>query len=426
MERILEKQPYWVVTIVFCLGLWLNANFQHRIAMAGGQGYDGKTYYAIASQLHDDLPVSTRAPFVYRLGTPFLASQLPFDILTNFQIVNAIATLAGCLLLFYWLSLFLKKKRTALILTLILMTHWSFYLRQIQYSPSTCDPMAFVFVLLLLIQLNNFIKSKKQLHALIFCCLVFIGVFFREFLIVFSLGLLFKERPFDKNKLFFIDFRKLIKGALWFLCSLVLGLLAIVATHKIGTPSDPYFSFVYALIGWINDKSIFEYINGMFNSFGPAVILIFIFWKTTKRYFSEHHEHIVLTVVGLAICWFTGGDTERFFMWFTPLTLIPIGLALEKCLAIENSKIIWIPISITTVLIFRVFWAIPHIDMENPIDHFPIFQASQQNAINLLSYHGKHIVTYFVFVEHLLIAGYVYFACRNGLLKDNSNFQKNP
>lgn len=417
MERIANKYAYWVVVLIFGFGLFLNSNFQHRVAHANGKGYDGQTYYAIAEQMTHNLTIETRAPFVYRLATPFLASLLPFDILTNFQLVNLSATLIGCLLLLYWLSLFFEKKSTALWLTVFLMTSWTFYVRQVQYSPATCDPMAFVLVLLLLILLLKIREHKKKLHLLLFGVLIFTGVFFREFLIVFSVGLLFIEQPFDSAKLFYIDFQKLFKGLIWFLLSLTLGLTALYMTHQIGKPSDNFFSFKFALIGWLNDKSVFEYMNGMFNSFGPGIVLILFFWKRVKAYFANHHEHIVLVGIGLLICWFTGGDTERFFMWFAPLILIPLGLALEQCLAFDNSKIVWVPLVLAMVLVFRVFWPIPHIDVANPTDHFPILQASQNNAVNLLSYHGKHIVTYFVLVEHLLIAAYLYFACRSLVLK---------
>lgn len=417
MERIANNYAYWVIALVFGIGLILNMCFQDRIEVADGKGIDGVYYYKVAEQFSNHQTIETKAPFVYRLGTPFLASLLPFSLLENFQIVNLLATLMGCFLLFYWLSLFIKSRSTALLLTVVLMTHWTFYIRYVQYYPATCDPFAFVFVLLLLIQLYKFRNSKSFKHGILFSLLLCVGVLFREFLIVFSFGVLFLEQPFDKKQLFWIDFNKLLKGSTWFAISFIAALIGIAFTHWIATASGSNYGFLTALLTWIDEKSIFEYINGMFNTFGPAIVLLFVFWKTSYSFFAKNHEHLVLAIIFLLICWFTGGDTERFFMWFSPLFLVPLGLIIEKNLKLLNHKQIWIPIGLATLFIFRVFWPIPQIFVGDESYQFPIFQAFQKDLVNMLSFHGQHKVTYVVLLEHILISGSVVFTCRYLLLK---------
>jgi hypothetical protein len=413
MKKIADTYGYWVIALTFAIGIFLNFNFQDRINANEGKGFDGDYYYQIAEQLKQGETPAVRAPFVYRVGTPYLASVLPFSLYTNFTLLNYTATLLSSLLLFYWFSLHLKEKKTALVLVLFLMTHWTFYLRYTGFYPTTADPVAFAFILLVLIQMERFRQSRSLVNGLCFSLLVFVGVFFREFLLLFSFGILGYGQPYDSQKKLWVRWPVLTKNIPWFLMVFLLGGLGIFIAHQLVSVTDYWYGFSDSLYEYMYKKSVFDLIAGAFNTFGASLVLIFIFWKTSKEFYNKHHEVALLSLIALSMCWFSGGDTERFFMWFSPLFLIPLGRIIERDLPFYTNKKIWIPLLISMVFTFRMFWSIPPVDssysfrLKNSDYKFPLFQAFQENCINLMSYHGDTRIAFLVMLEHIAVCVFI-------------------
>jgi len=418
MEKISARYSYWILILFFTFGLILNQSYQKRIFKDGGKGHDGVYYYELADNMTQGNELIGLKPYIYRLGTPFLVSLLPFDIFTNFLIVNHTATLLGCLLLMYWLSLFFKKRTTALLITLGLMTHWGFYVRFIQYNPTTCDPIAFLITMLLLLLIKRFYDTKKSSYALLSCLFIFTGVFFREYLLVYSFLFLFTNQPFDRTKAFYIDWSLLLKHKYWFLLAFSCGIFGILLTHIAVNPIPSDYGFIAALILWTDNKSIFSLATGFLNVFGPFVLFPFLYWKQTKEFFDNHHQYIALLLIAIGIIWFTGGDTERFILWFFPILILPIGLVIEKNLNFKNNLTVWIPILISMVFIYRLFWPIPYIKPEIAMVKFPVFHAFHEDAINLLSFHGMQKVRYLILIEYGVLCAYVLIVMRLKITKD--------
>lgn len=65
-----------VVSIAFLLVNLASQHFQKTIVVNGGKGWDGVNYYASAEQISRGERPRAEALYVYRLGTPFLASLL--------------------------------------------------------------------------------------------------------------------------------------------------------------------------------------------------------------------------------------------------------------------------------------------------------------------------------------------------------------
>ncbi|MGB2273785.1 MAG: hypothetical protein ACPH2K_05370, partial [Flavicella sp.] len=330
MEKIASKYGYWVVILFFAVGLILNHSYQKRIFKDGGKGHDGVFYYELADNMIKGNTLVGVKPFIYRIGTPFLVSLLPFDIFTNFLIVNHSATLLSCLLLLYWLSLYFKKRTTALWVTLGLMTHWGFYIRFIQYNPTTCDPMAFLVTMILLLLTKRFYDTRKKSYALLSCLFIFIGVFFREYLVVYSILFLFIDQPFDRSKALYVNWNLLLKHKYWFVLAFSGGIIGIILTHNLVVAKPSYYGFAAAIILWTETKSIFSLSAGFLNVFGPFILFPFLYWKQAKSFFAENHQYLAMLIVALGIIWFTGGDTERFILWFFPILVLPVGLVIEK------------------------------------------------------------------------------------------------
>ena len=71
----LRNQQWLEIGIVFLIFLVTNIAsqvYQPQITYNNGQSFDGVFYYRVAYQLSNGLKASSEAPFVYRIGTPFL------------------------------------------------------------------------------------------------------------------------------------------------------------------------------------------------------------------------------------------------------------------------------------------------------------------------------------------------------------------
>ena len=120
------------------LAVWLTGfATQQRISRAHGQGWDGVHYYAVAEQLSRGEIPEANAPFVYRVGTPFLASLLPGDdLLRNFAIVNWVACLLAVALLLVWLRPYVADWRVRSLLAVLFIIPWHAPLRFVHFYPA--------------------------------------------------------------------------------------------------------------------------------------------------------------------------------------------------------------------------------------------------------------------------------------------------
>ena len=106
-----------ILEILIVLAVFLVTNlasqiFQPPITYNNGQSFDGVFYARMAYQISAGLPISTEAPFVYRIGTPFLVSIISKDhLVLGFKAANILANLLATLLFIFWLRFFLADWR---------------------------------------------------------------------------------------------------------------------------------------------------------------------------------------------------------------------------------------------------------------------------------------------------------------------------
>src|SRR3954463_3475474 len=103
---------------------------------------------------HGQMPFA-EAPYNFRIGTPFLASLLPGDLLGSFRIVNIIANLLSVLLLMLWLRLYLSDWKIRVLLCVLFITQWHAPVRYVYFNPSYTDPWLFVVLLTGLIMIHH-------------------------------------------------------------------------------------------------------------------------------------------------------------------------------------------------------------------------------------------------------------------------------
>jgi hypothetical protein len=195
--RILEAI---VIFLAFALVNVASQAFQeplsyHELVESGV--FDAAYYHVMAEQLSlGELP-ETYAPFVYRIGTLLLVGLLFDDdnLLLGFKVVNLAANALTVILLVHWLRLYLGDWRIRVLLVLLFLTQWHAPVRFLYYYPPFVDPWMFVFLLLGLILTHEVRERPSWTKLLCLGVLSFVGVVFREVVLVIPLALLFATNP---------------------------------------------------------------------------------------------------------------------------------------------------------------------------------------------------------------------------------------
>ena len=185
-----------IVLLVLLVTAIASQEYQLHITYNNGQSFDGVFYYRVAYQFSEGMKASSEAPFVYRVGTPFLVAVFFKDnLLVGFKVINIIANVLAVTIFVFWLRLFLNDWRIRTLLVVLFITQWHGPVRFTYYDPTYTDPWLFVFLLTGLIAIQK-IKSRPSLLAVGLLGLVsFIGVIFREVVLIIPMALAFIMNP---------------------------------------------------------------------------------------------------------------------------------------------------------------------------------------------------------------------------------------
>jgi hypothetical protein len=403
-----------------------------------GKGWDGLEYSKMAEQIAADQPVSARAPFVYRIGTSFLAAKLfPDNLNFGFKFINICAGATGIYLLWFWLTLFISNKAVRILLTASYIFYWQAPLRLSFYYPYHADPLALVFLFAGLILLKYLIESYSFTKLMFFIVLTFTGVFFREIclipaLILFLSKILSAAQPNSINEGFIKNMRlfyqRLVSGTSQegerlsvYIFPLLIGLTGIIITHFLVSQNDNY-SFFRAASHWIYTKSILMYFHAWFLSIGTIFTIILYYYSENFEYLKKNKYMLYYLLIIIFISFAGGSDTERLIMWSIPVIYILIGNTVSKHQNIFKRPILLIIIILTQIVSIRAFLLLPDYPDDNsfqipfltPIsNHFPLF--------NLWTNHGDGKILLISFAQYVTLALFLSYYIR-GKDKNKKSF----
>lgn len=391
---------------------------QDIITVNDGKGWDGNAYYQVAEQMQKGELITGDKPFIYRQLLPYIASVLPFKILDSYYYINLIANFANVLLLLYFLKLYSKDFLLPIIFTGFYMLHWVGFLRFIHFYPSSCDSIAFLSILLLLIFTKKLFDTKNKIYLAWFVLTSFIGSLNREFVLFFSFPLLMLHSPIVSTKLFYIDFSKVWKAIIYVILPFLacfIGLLWVTSNAE-NTGMD--YNLIRPLRYTVFMKSIPEFLLSCYNTFGVLIIFPIIFYKTTINFLKKEQYFIALIAIALFLSW-GGGDTERFFMWFLPVFAVIMIKIIEKYKNIFLKPLLIIPVIGSLFFTLRLFWSIPQATptMEQPFE-IPIFTVfGNTSYLNLMSFYANESVVFVAVSQYLLLSIVLFFIVRYYLLQ---------
>lgn len=394
-----------LVGLVFVATHLMMGNSQHQISYYEGKGYDGQFYFDVAEDFSRGEAPRTSAPWVYRIGTPYLASIVNAeDLFDGFFTVNMIANIITVLLLFYYLSIFIKNKIITSVLVSIFIMTWHTPVRLIYFYPVHVDHWAFVFMLIGLILVEKAKENRNLLWVILLTLSTAIGVFFREITILPAFIYLFATNPFKfqtsegKYKL-----RKIKIPQIQYAIPFLFGLISLFIVHQIAEQSNSYSS-LYTAFKWAFRKPLMGYILAWCIAFGP-MIFIAVYERKNAAGFIRDKQHFAAFFISIFILsWIGGTDTFRFCYWSMPLVYILIANAIAIKPKIYKSVSVLMILIPLQLIAMRVFWILP--DYPNAFPHKYPFLTVMSNEFptwDLWTMHGDKFVNVVAFGEYFIL-----------------------
>jgi hypothetical protein len=404
-----------LVIAIFAVTCYLSANSQKQLTYHSGRGWDGQEYYSLAEQfalrLHPQPegtkfePIRAGAPYVYRIGTSFLAAFFYRDnVFLSFKIVNLTAALIATLLLLWYLHFYLRNWIVRVLLVGLFLTHWLSLVRITFFHELFTDNWAHVFLLLGLIGLY-YAKQKPSLPLVLYLALVTgIGVMFREVVLIVAVALFFVGNPLDPKIRTSRDVLAKVRSIpLMFVLPLIAGIAGTVFVHSVVSQHNVYH-YADTAINWIYDKPLITYIHGWFITFGPVIVLLIINWRNTGTFLLKNQVELIF-VAGIAfLAWLGGTDTERLLYGSMPVVYMLIGKAMEERGRLFTMLMI-VYLAIGQALSYRIFWPVPDFPNENLPSLILLAPIGTDFSYNdLFSFHARRNVAFVSFVQYVIFS----------------------
>jgi hypothetical protein len=333
---------------------------QPQITVNDGQGWDGSSYFAVASQMAAGQPVVGEAPFVYRILVPAAAALFGPDIMTGFRVVNMVAVIVIVILMTIWLRTHFTIPWLRVVLMALFLVQWTEPVRAVFWYPVLVDywlVAALLAGLLCIDRLRTGGRLVVWVPVLGAVTLVAVGV--REIGLLIPVAALFTGNP--------------LTGAVWrlrarladlravppvLLVPVAAGGAAAAGVRLLATGVGSY-DFVRTVGYWLLYKNPLNYLLGWFLSYGPVLVLPLICWRACGRHLRDHQAEAVFLVGLLGVAYVGGNDTERFVTWGAPVVYVLIGIALRELLAARPHPALLGLLVVTQALAARLFWVVP-------------------------------------------------------------------
>jgi len=338
--------------------------YQQKITLI--RYWDSDEYYWMTYNMATRQPIRASAPWVYRIGVPWVAS-LPFRYLLTrgypywtikypYYIMNVSAALATTLLLIVWLRRFVDSVVIRLLVVLMFLVEWHGPVRFVYFYPVYVDPVFIVFLLggLMLIEHSRGHSPGRVSPLLAVVCAL--GTLCRESMIVVALAFIVAHNPFSAPTRTAWR-RDLVAAA----APLVASLLAIVFAHAIVTPKAPYSATAEAL-RVSTEKPLFTWALAWFLTFGPGVAAVIAYDGRAALQFLRQRPYLAFYLIACGLLGFAGGtDTERVLFWALPVVYVLAARAVERDWPVLKSGPLPIVLLAAQMISARVLWPIPDV-----------------------------------------------------------------
>lgn len=344
----MNNKTLWAIVLLIFLSLQLGiyARNQPQIAENNGRGGDGFFYGRLAEQFRQGSAPRTDAPFVYRVGVPWLAGRIALvagiSIDQAFQAINFLS-LVALIFLIYFLGLrYCSPQYAALAAILYLLPFYS-YARLLFFFPVLVDAPWLALMLAGLVIMTGWRVTTSSFLTL--CLITFLATLIRETSLILPLSFLLSRT--SVRRIFSLELllgqpvtRTFREPEADNLRDLLFGLALLGAyglgaffTHRVSMATGEY-SFRSAMLDSITYNALWYLVVSFCLAYGgPLLSTLIIEKRTVTRYFQEYPEFLAFTILTLILSYLGGINTVRFMAWASPIILILICCCLESMLS---------------------------------------------------------------------------------------------
>ncbi|MBE3145071.1 MAG: hypothetical protein IMZ61_14305, partial [Planctomycetes bacterium] len=238
----------------------------------------------------------------------------------------------------------------------------------------------------------------------------FIGVVFREVVLIIPIALAFITNPIPllqeiTSPLTKQQIIKLVKRPYYpAIVPVVLGIAGIFLVRSVASQTNDY-SFAKTAFDWAYDKPVLTYIHAYFITYGLWIIIPVYFWRRTFSFLWNNQYMLVYLVGFMVLGWIGGSDTERFLFWAMPVVYLLIGIEIEENKNLFYSPLLILPLAASTICSQRLFWTVA--DYPNTFKTpFPILSilSNKFQYLDLWSFFAERSVQAISLLEYLLLS----------------------
>ena len=317
---------------------------------------DGDEYLTASEQIAEGRPQTTESPAIYRVALPWVVAKLfPTDIPHGYRVLNTIAGGAATLLLVVWLEEFGIGAVMQAVIVLMFVASWLAPVRFVAFYPLYVDPPFIVLALLGLILIHR-IRGRwswPRILALTLVCLL--GTLCRETMLFVAcacaaVNIRLPRRVPSPTDVPLVA--RCLPLAAW--------VIAIAVTRML--PFHPRYSF--SLFGnalfLFHTKPLFTLPLAAFFTMGPVLTLALYDWRESSRLLGEHFYLVVYTLGCLAAGYVGGHETERYWLWASPIAYVLIAQAMVRHKdALLHRASVFVVLVLAQAISERIFWPIP-------------------------------------------------------------------
>ena len=343
---------------------------------------DAKQYHHASVQFAGHVrPVAAEGPFVFRIGTPWLASAVNplvqrltppwldalvddatgLDDVIPFYAVNITACLLFVVLFVEYLRCFVASAGVRLLLVTAWMAQWHAPVRWIYFNPVNVEPLFLLVVIVALLAIEQTRTRSAVTAALMLAPLTLIGTLCRESMILVPLALAASRMPAVWG-----DARRW-RVAAALAMPFIAWLAALVVTRQLATATNAYRPWSEPVM-MLRRKGIDTWLLAWFFTFGPAAVALMAAAAGDLRRFLRRRPELAVWIAGCGVLAFAGGtDTERILGWAAPVVYVLAGLAVERHrAALRRLPAVIVLLVSAQLLSSRLLWPVPVGDDEGP------------------------------------------------------------
>jgi hypothetical protein len=348
-----ELLLFILVLAAFCFVTMYSHRSQHVTLTRFG---DGDEYFFAAEQLAAGDTVRAEAPYVYRIGLPWLVARLfPHDIAFGFLALNVVCAASITMLLLVWLRSFSATAGTRAVIALMFIASWLGPARFVHFYPIYVDPPFMLFALVGLMVIDRIRGQVSWRGVVVLSIVCFIGTLFRETMIFVAFAFAVVNVGFghlDKD----VPKMSIIHRAL----PLIACAVAIAICRM--QPFEPRrsLSAVENALYLFGRKPLFTLPLAAFITFGPVVALAAYDWRQGRRLLAQH-SYLMVYTGGCFVAGYVGGhETERYWIWAAPVVYVLIAKSIERHRkALLSNAWVFVALVAAQGLSERVLWSIP-------------------------------------------------------------------